>query len=339
MPMAKGMSFKVFIGFFIFTLFLPIPSVSAPHLGVKITTKVVPGDDDFFIEVSAYGVYHPSDTLSAPNLTEVPWQSFMFYVSNSSSYIIWRGSSKFHRAFHSNGSWYLLLQGGYPLLRIDGKPFSRTYPYNLTYTSITIYRIKNGCIGPTWIIPTPSPGVFGSARLENGTIILSSYSQASGRAFVVRLPLKSFERHVSVTNASAFADLLSAVQLPNSNVIIFFPELYYFRSNGTVYGGTFRNGRFIPIFRGNKAYIFVYNGSLITVPIVRANLNLGKVFPEITAHYSLRTCYQKNSTEMSFPGTPTVAALLSLGIGLVTGTIIVHLLKGWRRKVNARDDY
>ena len=336
MPMAKGIPFKVFIGFFVLTLFLPIPSVSGAYSGVKITTKVVPGDDDFFVETSAYGVYHPGDTLSAPNLTEdeFPWQSFMFYVSNGSSYIVWRGdfSSKFHGAFYSNGSWYLLLQGGYPLLRIDGKPFSRTYPYNSTYTSITVYRIENGCIEPTWVIPASSPGVFGSARLENSTIIMSSYSQASGRGFVVRVPLKSFERYISITNASAFADLLSAVGLPNGDVIIFFSELYYFRSNGTVYGGMFRNGGFIPIFRGNETYIFLYNGSLSAVPIVRVDLNLGKVFPEITAQYELRTCYQKNSTEVPVSRTPAGTALLSLGIGLVTGTIIGYLLKGWRRK-------
>lgn len=341
MIMVKGISFKVFISFFIFMLLL-VPLVSAAYSGVKITTDVVPGNGDFFIEVSAYSVYHPNGT---PNLTvdELPQESFMFYSSNGNSYIVWRGdySSEFHRAFYSNGSWYLLLQGGYPLLRIDGKPFSRTYPYNLTYTSITIYKLKNGFIEPSWIIPPSPPEVFGSARLGNGTVVLSLSScseETTWRGFEVNVPLKSFERYVSIINASAFAESLVAVQLSNGNVVIFFPKLYYFRLNGTVYGEMF-GGNFTPVFKGNKMYVFVYNGSLRALPVVEANLNLGRVFPDITIPYSLRTLPRKNSTGTPVSRTPSMGSanfglvIFSLGVGILIGAIIGYGMGKKKREV------
>lgn len=332
MIMVKGISFKVFISFFIFMLLL-VPLVSAAYSGVEITTDVVPGNGDFFVEVSAYGAYNPGDTLDSITVDEFPEQSFMFYVSEGNSCIVWQGdySSEFHRAFYSNGSWYLLLQGGYPLLRIDGKPFPRVYPYNLTYTSITIYRIKNGCIEPSWVIPASSQEIFGSARLENNTVVLSSYPKTSWKGFDVSIPLKSFERYVSVINAPAFAESLAATQLSNGNVVIFFPELYYFRVNGTVYGGLLE-GNFTPVFRGNETYVFVYNGSLRAVPVARANLNLGRVFPDITAQCGLHTCLSANSRGTRVSKTSACGALLGLCIviALMAGAFVGYLL-GRRR--------
>ncbi|WP_457751861.1 hypothetical protein [Thermococcus sp.] len=317
-------------------MLLLVPLVSAAYSGVEITTNVVPGNGDFFVELSAYGAYNPGDTLGSITVDEFPEQSFMFYISEGNSCIVWQGdySSEFHAAFYSNGSWYLLLQGGYPLLRIDGKPFPRVYPYNLTYTSITIYRIKNGCIEPSWIIPTSSQEIFGSARLENNTIVLSSYPKTSWKGFEVNVPLKSFERYVSIINASAFAESLVAVQLSNGNVVIFFPKLYYFRLNGTVYGGVFESN-FIPVFKGNKMYVFVYNSSLRAVPVARANLNLGRVFPGITAQCGLHACGSLNSGEMRIPKTSACGTLLGLGIviALMVGAFVGYGMGKKKREV------
>ena len=324
----RGMYFRVFISFFVFTLFLIASQVSAAYPDVKITTKVVPGEDDFFIEVSAYNVYNPGDSLKDLNLSEdqFPRKSFMFYASNGSYYIIWWGdlSSEFHRAFYSNGSWYLLLQGGYPLLRIDGRPFSRVYPYNSTYTAITVYRIKNGCIEPTWAIPSPSPGIFGPSRLENGTVVFSSYFEAFGRGFVVRVPLKSFEKYLSIINASAFVDSLLAAQLSDSTLVIFFPELYYFKANGSIYAGIVKNDEFIPVFKSEEAtgYIFVFHSDLKAIPTITVNLDNKEVFPTITSQYNLHDCYEKNSSSISSatttaePGSMNGPSLILLGLVL-----------------------
>ncbi|NJE00067.1 hypothetical protein E3E26_09810 [Thermococcus sp. LS1] len=329
------MYFRVFISFFVFTLFLIASQVSAAYPDVKITTEVVPGDDDFFVELSTYGVYNLGDDLRVINLTEdrLPRESFMFYVSNGSSYVVWRGdlSSEFHRVFYSNGSWYLLLQGGYPLLRIDGKPFSRVYPYNSTYTAITVYRIKNGCIEPTWAIPSPSPGIFGPSRLENDTVVFSSYSEAFGRGFVVRVPLKSFEKYLSIINASAFVDSLLAAQLSDSTLVIFFPELYYFKANGSIYAGIVKNDEFIPVFKSEEAtgYVFVFHGVLDAIPTLMVNVDNGEVFPKITSQYNLCDCYGEDSSLMlSYKTTAETGSmnldliLLGLVLGILTGGVL-----------------
>ena len=361
------MYFRAFAGFFVFTLLLIAPQVSADYHGVKITTRVVPGDGDFFIEASTYNAYSPGNSLRALNLTvdQFPWRSFMFYSSNGSYYIVWQGelSSEFHEAFYSNGSWYLLLQYGRPLIRINGRPFVRAYPYNLTYNALTIYRIKNGCIEPAWAIPSPffnenpdipsiyqrEPGeITGQARLKNGTLIFSPYSVPG---ILGKVPLKAFKKYLPIVNASAFTDSLIAAQPSNDTLVIFFPALYYLESNGSLYAGVFQpklyhvkaaligEGRFVPLFKSKKAtgYVFVFHGNLFNgtgelkaIPTVTVDLDREEAFPEITSQLNLRDCCRKNSSSLS--STPTTAGTGPANnpglilLGLVIGLIVGAVL-------------
>jgi len=334
MTKARSMYFRAFAGFFVFTLLLIAPQVSADYHGVKIATRVVPGNRDFFIEVSTYDAYSPGNSLRTLNLTVdmFPGRSFMFYSSNGSYYFVWQGdlSSEFHEAFYSNGSWYLLLQYGYPLLRIDGRPFARAYPYNLTYNAITIYRIKNGCIEPAWAIPSPSTGIFGTSRLKNHTVIFSSYSEAIGTSFIERVPLKAFEEYISIINASAFAESLLAVQLSDGTLIIFFPALYYLKANGSVYAGIVRDGRFIPIFNSEKAtgYIFVFHGDLKAIPTITVNLDNKEAFPKITGQYNLHDCYEKNPSSISSVTTTAEPSSMNDPSLILLGLVLALLIGG-----------
>lgn len=332
------MSFSSFATFLLILSLITATPVSASYEGVKITTKVVPGNDDFFLEVSVYGVYNRGGSWEFANLSESRFSeaSFLFYAFNRSYYLIWHGdelSSEFHRAFYSNGSWYLLLQDGYPLLRINGKPFARVYPYNLTYNSIAIYKLTKGCIEPIWFIPTRFPGEssgsFGRSRLENDTLVFSSYAEAVDEGFTERIPLKAFEKYLPIINASAFADSLLATQLADGTMVIYFPELYYFDENGSVYAGIVQNNDFVPIFKLKTAtsYIFTFHDVLDAVPTLEVNLNEERILSAITGQYSVRNCYKQNHSSLFSDRNNQKTDFMS-DIGLVFLSLIIGLLFG-----------